>query len=177
MLNHIRQNIKYLSLILVAFVLIIINSASLIENLTKIKRKGIIRRPVNPVNFYDKNIPEFEFYSKKGETLKLPDDKNHIIFGLNNKPENTLGTVNLCMINIESDNFNIDINAVTHLKEIKNNYNIEIFHYDPLKLGDFFHLSDNQNFTLLIDKTNKIKYFDYRLISIYEFDQLVSNYK
>ena len=54
---------------------------------------------------------------------------------------------------------------------------MNIYRYDPEKIGTFFHMSDFKNFTLIIDKNNKIKYFKYEFIDLTALRLLVNKFK
>ena len=179
MVKYIKQNIKLLILTILALVLIVINSASIIENIknTDINRSGVSRRMVNPLTFYDKEFPEITFTMKNGKVINLPDKRNHIIIGLNEQFNRDIDKLYWYLKNFDLSKYDIDIMAVSLEKEFKDSKGIDVYHYDSVKLGEFFHLSDNKNFTVVLDKNNKIKFFKYEFLELRELELLIEKYK
>jgi len=179
MIKYIKQNIKLLILTILALVLIVINSASIINNIKQpdINRSGIKRSPVSPLTFYDKEFPEITFTSKDGKTINLPDNRNHIIIGLNEHFEQDIEKLYWYLKNFDLSKYDVDIIAVSVEKEFKDSKGIDVYHYDSVKLGEFFHLSDFRNFILIVNKNNKVKYFKYEFIDITPLRLLINKFK
>jgi len=179
MVKYIKQNIKLLILTILALVLIVINSASIIENIknTDINRSGVSRRMVNPLTFYDKEFPEITFTTKNGKVINLPDNSNHIIIGLNEQFDRDIEKLYWYLKNFDLSKYDVDIIAVSLEKNFKESKDIDVYHYDSVKLGEFFNLSDFRNFTLIVDKNNKIKYFKYEFIDLTPLRILINKFK
>ena len=179
MLNYIKQNIKLLILTILALVLIVINSASIIENIKKpdINRSGVSRRPVDPLTLYDKDFPEITLTTENGKVINLPNNSNHIIIGLNEQFDRDIEKLYWYLKNFDLSKYDVDIMVVSLQKNIKDSKGIDVYHYDSVKLGEFFHLSDFRNFTLIVDKNNKIKYFKYEFIDLTPLRILINKFK
>jgi len=179
MVKYIKQNIKLLILTILALVLIVINSASIIENIKKpnINRSGVSRRPVDPLTFYDKDFPEITFTTEDGKVINLPDNRNHIIIGLNEKFEQDIEKLYWYLKNFDLSKYDVDIIAISLEKDFSDSKNIDVYHYDSVKLGEFLSLSDNKNFTIVLDKNNKIKFFKYEFLGLRELELLIEKYK
>ena len=81
------------------------------------------------------------------------------------------------MKNFDLSKYDIDIMAVSLEKEFKDSKGIDVYHYDSVKLGEFFHLSDFINFTLILNKNNKVKYFKYEFIDLNSLRLFINKFK
>jgi len=67
--------------------------------------------------------------------------------------------------------------AVSLEKDFKDSKGIDVYHYDSVKLGEFLHLSDYKNFTVVLYKNNKIKLFKYKFLELRELELLLKKFK
>jgi len=116
------------------------------------------------------------FFSQFGDTLHIPDGRNHLILGLNENFKVDLAKLNQYTNTISYNNYNIDIILATlNLKE-RSKSDIPIFSYQSEILGNYFHLSDFINYTLVVSADNRVSFFDYQLPKPHEISLLISKY-
>jgi len=176
-----RKHIKYILVIGIGLVIIILNSSAIIE---KFKPKNYMYRPPeNAVSFYHKIVPPFILVNGVGDTLRLPDNHNHLMIGLNrNLYSGELYRQQLIQY-LGLVKYDIDIIIVTtykHKDVFKNKYK-HIFVYNDKELGEFFHLSNFLDYSLIIKKNNQVEYFDYNVLKPHEitllFEKFTLQYK
>ena len=177
MFKYIKHNLKLLLITLVALVLIVLNSASIFDNLKQSKNAGTYRRPANPLSFYDKDCIPFTLTSKNGNAVNLPDSGNHIIIGINEQFDRDIEILYYQLKNLNLDEYDADVIAVTLTDDYGIDYGINVYNYNDAQLGEFLNLSDNKNFTFIVDEYNKIKFFKYQFLEIRELELILNRFK
>jgi len=172
--SSLRENIKYIALILIGSIVIVYTGVPMIKKL--VRPEIVVRKRIYINTFYNKQMPIFIFNGKDEYQRILPDKKNHLIFGINSNPYSALRIVKLYQEKLTKGIYDIDILTVNGIEKVKTKENISVLNYNTKEIGEFFGLTDNDDFTLLIDSTNSIKYFDYRIINIYEYENIITNY-
>ena len=122
-------------------------------------------------------MPAFTLTTNNKEDDIFPDNRNNFIFCINSNPKRLLQYLQVCNKKLNESGFNANIIAITGVKKINaKNDEILTLRYNPQELGEFLGLSDDADFTLFIDSTNTIKYFDYRVIDSIEFELIIDKY-
>jgi hypothetical protein len=176
--NTRKNTIKLISLAFLSILIIIINGGSLIKIITKQSNKKEYYY-INPIYFYNQSLPNITLKSKKGN-LNIPNKKNHLIFGINSLNENEKELVKKCIQTVELDSFAIDVILIKRNRGILNILSSSLssgVYYYYSSVDSLFHTENKDNFTLLIDSTNIVKFFDYRIIDYAEYVNLIENYK
>ena len=174
---YIKKNIKLIILTFVAIVLIVFNSASIIENIKREKNLTISRHHLDHLSFYDNEFMHITLKLKNGKVLNIPDNLNHIIIGLNKQFYKDIETLESYMEKFNMTNYDIDIVVVSIKKDTRKINEIEVYNYNSVKFGEFFHLSNYDNFTTLVNNNNKIKFFKYDFLELRELELLLNRYK
>ena len=174
-----KHTFKLLLMSFCALLLIILNVGSIIEIISSIKSKKEYYY-INPIYFYDVTFPDILLKSKNG-SINVPDNNNHLIFNVssisNVEKEMLEKYVNYPI----DDSFDIDVILIKRNRGIFNKMTFfsdnTPFYYYTSVVDSFFHTDYKNQFTVLIDSTNKVKYFDYRIINEAEIQNLLENYK
>jgi hypothetical protein len=170
-----RETIKYIALIVIGFVVILYTGIPMIKML--FRPEIVIRKRIDINKFYNEQMTDFIFNGNNGEQKILPDKKNHLIFGINKNPYSELQVVYFYLDKLTKEKYDIDIIAVNGIEKVKTKGKLSVLRYNTKEMGEFFGLTDNDDFTLIVDSTNAIKYFDYRLIDGIEFELLINKFK
>ena len=162
-----KHDLRLLILLVVALALIGMNSIRIVEKFKPNKNDSayVNSMPLDPSSFYNAEIVQLYLVSELEDTLKIPDSNNHLIFGLNNNFAKYYIEVTGFFSMLDLSKYDIDIVLVSLVKYNMSSVEFPIYQYNPELFGEYFHISDLINFTLLIDESNQIKYFDYKIIS------------
>jgi len=173
-------NIKSFLLFTVSSILLIYN-VYLITNIIEkriyqSKRSGVYREPTVDYNFYGKKCIPFSLISSDKKSFNIPFNKNIILIGLNMSFDKDKILVKYYSNMIKEFNCDVELIPVTSDLKIKDK-TINYYYYDTKKLGEFLHLSDLINFTLLLDDNNIIRFFQYELVNPREFLLLIKRFE
>ena len=103
--------------------------------------------------------------------------KNYLTFLYNRQFDRDIEVLYWYLKNFDLSKYDVDIMAVSLEKDFKDSKGFDVYHYDSVKLGEFFHLSDFRNFILIVNKNDKVKYFKYEFISLNELELLIKKFK
>jgi len=173
-----KEMIKLISMCTIAFGLIAVNGKSILHAQKDYREHDVIKRQdIEPSTFYNSTFPETVFYVSAQESMKLPDNRNYLLLGINDDVESTIKMAQSYIYSLKNDSNLIKVLLVTNNKKIFKDYGDEILLYDSRKLNEFYSISDDKNYTLFID-TNKItKFFIYQIIDGREFSYLIKKVK
>jgi len=162
---------------IVALALIGMNSVRIVEMFRNVKPRfsGTIRNSVDPLDLYRKEMIPVTLISQFNDTLIIPDNNKHFILGLNNDFEKDFNSLKFFIKNDSLIQYNSNIIVVSLYPNLDIADDLNIYHYQSEILGDFFKISDNLNFTLLLNDDNTIEFFVYYLISAEEIVLLLRN--
>jgi hypothetical protein len=177
MIKPLSQNFRFIILLLIAAVIIIIEMDKVRTVFYNMFNKPTIRQRVDNLSFYNKEFPLTKLISARGDTFKLPDNRNHIIIGLNKRFDRDIDIYGPEIQAIDTAKYSIDGIIIT-LEKFK--YNMKypfIYRYDDTVLGEFFKLGTNSDFIIVLEKDNRIKFFLYIPPKINELNLLIEKYK
>ena len=99
-----------------------------------------------------------------------------MLIGINRNISNNFEFILSYLERLKFNKYDVEILILSKSNSLKSN-DIPVYNYEGKILDNFFNLKDNDNFTILVDNNNRIKFFNKNILDQKRLQLLIDRFK